>query len=81
MSIEKTVIKSDISQSNRGQWLGFIVALLFWIAAFILSLKGHEVVAGILGGTTIVGLVTVFVTGKKIQKKELEQKDQEAQEE
>jgi len=31
-----------------------------WLAAI-----GHDTVAGIFGATTVVGLVTVFVIGKK----------------
>lgn len=46
---------------------GFILALVGLIITFFLAYYGHEVVAGILGTTTIIGLVTVFVLGKKHQ--------------
>lgn len=38
--------------------------------AFGLAMLGHDTVAGIFGTTTIVGLVTIFVIGKKGQSKD-----------
>jgi hypothetical protein len=35
----------------------------------VLAVSGHELIAGIFGTTTIVGLVTVFVSGKKCSKR------------
>ena len=38
-------------------------------------MAGHDVVGGILGGVDIVGLVTVFVLGKKEQRSNLDEKN------
>ncbi|HEV8538853.1 MAG TPA: DUF2335 domain-containing protein, partial [Bacteroidota bacterium] len=54
-----------------GQFLGFIVAIAFLAAAYSLGMNGHEWLGGIIGGTTLTGLVTVFVIGKKKQNQDL----------
>lgn len=75
MEIEKKVIQSNIEDSKRGQIFGFTIAMMFLIASFILAMLDHEVVASVLGGTTVVGLVTTFVVGRKSQAKELKEKE------
>lgn len=37
-----------------------------WVS-YLLAMAGHDAVAGIIGGTTVVGLVGVFVYGVKRQ--------------
>ncbi len=72
--IEAKVVDAQIRQSDRGQHLGFVVAVVFLGGALWVTFAGHDAVGGILGGTTIVGIVTAFVTGKWQQKKDLEEK-------
>ena len=67
MSLENHAVKEGIKQSARGQLFGFILGVLGLFLAFILAMYGHETVAGIFGTTTIVGLVAVFVIGKRGQ--------------
>lgn len=70
MQLENHALREELDQSRRGQNFGFILGLVGLILATILAIMGHEVVAGIFGTTTIVGLVTVFVIGKRAQIKE-----------
>lgn len=70
IELEKHVLKEELRQSSNGQKFGFLLAILGIISALVLALLGHDAVAGIFGTTTIVGLVTVFVIGKKKQTKE-----------
>jgi len=70
MELEDHAIREELKQSRRGQNFGFALGVLSLILATILALMGQETIAGIFGTTTIVGLVTVFVVGKKSQKKE-----------
>jgi uncharacterized membrane protein len=70
IEIEKHAIKEELKQSSNGQIFGFILAVLGIISAFVLAIMGHDAVAGIFGTTTIVGLVAVFVIGKKKQSNE-----------
>ncbi len=70
IELEKHAIKEELKQSGRGQVFGFILAIIGMAIAFGLAFLGHDTVAGIFGTTTIVGLVTIFVIGKKRQSKD-----------
>ena len=75
IEIEKKVINSDIENSKRGQIFGFIVAILGLVSSFVLVVKGYQVVGTILGGTTLISLVGVFVYGTESRKNEREEKN------
>ena len=66
--LEKRSLEAPIQQGKRGQIMGFCIAILFLIASTVLAFNGYEIVASVIGGTTVVGLVTVFVTGKRLRK-------------
>lgn len=70
IEIEKAVIKSNNHQSSTGQWMGFILGLGCISASVYMGVNNQPWLGGILGGSTIIGLVTVFVLGKKAQKEE-----------
>lgn len=72
IDLEKHAIKEELRQSKNGQIFGFILAILGMLIAFGLASLGHDTVAGIFGTTTIIGLVTIFVIGKRKQDKEYE---------
>jgi len=72
--IEETVIAGQVKQSSRGQIFGLIIAFLTLGAAVVLALFGHEAVACVLGGSTVISLATVFVIGKREQRLKLEEK-------
>ena len=65
IALEKHAVKEKLKQSRNGQWFGFILGILGMGVAAALALSGHDTVAGIFGTTTIAGLVTVFVIGRK----------------
>lgn len=67
--LEKQSLQAPIDQSKRGQLLGFVIAVLFLLATVFLALNGFTVVAGVLGGTTLIGLVAIFVTGKYLHRR------------
>lgn len=69
VEMEKTVIPNQVSQTTRGQWFGFIIAMTAIGCTVYLSITGHEDVAKVLGGTTMVSLVSVFVIGRFFSKK------------
>lgn len=71
ISMETTVIGKEQNQSGRGQNYGFIIALAFLIASFILIYTDHDVAGTIIGSIDLVALVTVFVLGKRSQKEDL----------
>lgn len=71
MFIEKTIVERQTKQSGHGQTWGGVLAVLFGVIALVLGYNGHDVLAGVIATTTIVGLATIFVLRKipKITKK------------
>lgn len=69
MTLENKAITSQLSQSMKGQIFGFIIALLLISSSVYLAVSGSQGLAKILGGSTILGLVAIFVTGKYLQGK------------
>lgn len=70
MTLEKQAITSQLIQSKKGQIFGFILAVLLIGSSAYLAISDHEGLAKVLGWTTILGLVAIFVTGKYLQKKD-----------
>ena len=58
-------LRETAAGNRRGQVIGGIVALAALGTAAFLGYHEHSAAAGIVGGTTVVGLVTVFVTGRR----------------
>lgn len=75
MQLEDYAIKEQLRQSGRGQNYGLVIAIFGLVLAGVLAVLGYEKLAIVLATTTIVGLVTVFVLGKKKQQKSLSEKD------
>jgi uncharacterized membrane protein len=42
---------------------GLIIGCISLLASYSLAMAGHDWVAGVIGGTTVVGLVSAFVIG------------------
>lgn len=73
----KMALEADIddrkrirSLEGRGQWFGFGIGIAGIIAATIMALYGEPVAASIIGAIDLVALVSVFVTGRVISKKD-----------
>jgi uncharacterized membrane protein len=49
---------------SRGQWMGFILALVAVIGSIGLVAIGKEITGGILGATIIIPLITLFIQGQ-----------------
>ena len=64
IELEKTAVKSQLSQSKKGQIFGFIITLIIVACGTYLALEGHEKTGMILIGTTLVALAGIFVLGK-----------------
>ncbi len=67
LQLEDHAVKEQLKQSRRGQDYGFAMGVICIIASVTLAIFGHDTIAGIIGGSTIIGLVTVFIIGKKQQ--------------
>jgi len=75
IAIEKQVVSSQMKESNRGQIMGFIIALIGLSLGSFLVYSGHDVAGASIAGITLVGLVTVFIKGQNRQDKDLKEKD------
>lgn len=62
--IEKTIVERNLSLSDRGQWMGFVLAIMFLIASMILAFTGHELLGSVIMGSTLIGVLVVFVLNK-----------------
>ncbi len=49
---------------SRGQWMGFILALVAVAGSIWLISIGKEITGGILGGAVVLPLVTMFIRGQ-----------------
>lgn len=74
IEIEKYVIENQQKQSRLGQIFAFILAIIGLSIGTILAILGRELVASIIFGTTILGLVAVFISGKQYQRKNISEK-------
>ena len=74
MSLENKVISGQLIDSRVGQIIGLIISLAFLYASYQLGMNGHDLLAGVLGGSTLVGLVSVFILGRKQQQQSLQRK-------
>ncbi len=62
---EPIIQKDQRDLSFRGQWFALSLSVLFGAASVYLAMNGHEITAGILGGSTLLGLASIFVLRKK----------------
>lgn len=68
---ETNIINYGIKESIRGQWMGFVLVLVFICIAAFLGYHGHDTLAGVIV-TLIVAVAIIFVLKKnpKEDKKE-----------
>ena len=74
--LEKTVVEGDMKKSWYGLWSGFAIGVIGIIGTVLLGIFDHPVLGGILGGGTLVSLVSVFVIGTSRRQAEREGKVQ-----
>ena len=55
---------NDSARMSRGQFIAATVFILGLVATVTLALAGHDSVAKVTGGGTLLGAVAIFVTGK-----------------
>ena len=71
---EDSVIATQNKATLRGQWFAFALVLLMCVIAYHAMDRGYETLAGIIFGTTIVGVASVFISGKVSVTKSLKTK-------
>lgn len=73
-TVESRVINGQILSSRIGQIMAFVLALVFGYLGYKLTMSDHPNVGGTVFGTTVLGLVSIFVAGQKNQKRNLDEK-------
>ena len=81
MELERDTLKSQLSQSSTGQWMGFVLGALGLSLGGFCIYTGHDVAGAALSGLTLTGLVSVFVAGKTELIQSLVRKTPRAQDE
>jgi len=70
IEMTKIEVKTEALSTIIGQILGFLIAITAISAGVYTTLKGHPVTGGIIGTGGLAGLVSAFIKGKSISKKE-----------
>ncbi|MBD2812247.1 DUF2335 domain-containing protein [Xenorhabdus sp. Vera] len=63
---QKKALDGLINRDKRGQWMGFFIAMFILMIATVFAFKGEILFAGTLITIDLVGLVAVFVIGRKL---------------
>jgi uncharacterized membrane protein len=62
--IERKSVDTEIKLRTRGQFFGLFIAYFGLVTSAVTAYLGHDTVAGVIGGTTIISLVAAFVIGR-----------------
>lgn len=73
IAMETKLVNGRVSITRTGQWMAFALSIFFGSTAVYLGINGHEVLAGTIATTTIIGLAVVFVLGKEPGQKQPKQ--------
>ena len=76
-TLEKSVILSDVENSKRGQWFGFIIALVCTIGGFILIALNKDAIGLSVVIGSIATLAGLFIYGQKSDARERKEKEME----
>jgi uncharacterized membrane protein len=76
-ALEKIVVGGNVQSETRGQWMGLVICLVVVLGGILLIHEGRQLVGGGIVGADLVALVGVFVYGKKVQRQELQSKNQQ----
>ncbi|WP_152669826.1 MULTISPECIES: DUF2335 domain-containing protein [Xenorhabdus] len=63
---QNKALNGVINRDRRGQWMGFFITLFILIIATVFAFRGEILFAGTLITIDLVGLVSVFAIGRKL---------------
>jgi uncharacterized membrane protein len=66
--MNRTMLNTARREARRGQILGFGVVVVVMASATIAALNGAQTFGSIIGSAGLVGLVSVFIVGRKPEK-------------
>jgi uncharacterized membrane protein len=65
IAMESELVRGRVAVTKRGQAIAGCLSIFFGLVAGVLGYFNHDVLAGSIGVTTIIGLAVVFVLGKE----------------
>lgn len=68
LELSRQWMLEQVKLSARGQWMATGLAVICIVASVVVTLQGHDWVGGVLGGSTVVSLATVFIVGQAAKK-------------
>lgn len=74
IEMEKYISKRQMNQSSTGQWMAFILSILFLGCGSFLIYNDHDWAGGAIVTSTLIGLAYVFIKGKYAQREDLNKK-------
>jgi len=74
IEIEKHVIRSQQELASRGQLFALVIGVFGMSAGAWVGYAGQPWLGGVLGGSTVVALTIAFITGRRSQDQDLEEK-------
>ncbi|UCH97210.1 MAG: DUF2335 domain-containing protein [Candidatus Aminicenantes bacterium] len=66
---EKKLVDHEIKKTNKGQNFAFFTALIGIVGAVVCAFLGQVVIGSVVGGSTLVSLVSSFLSSKQEKKK------------
>jgi uncharacterized membrane protein len=69
-AIQSRRANADIDAEKRGQWFAFILSVVLAGVATLAFYWGHPAAASTVVGVNLIGLATIFISGKKLPKSE-----------
>ena len=79
MRLEATIVGENSRRASIGQVMGFIIGAGTIVGAVVLALHGSQALGALLGLGGLTSLVSVFVTGKKLEREERAERRKEQQ--
>lgn len=77
--LEAARIHADIGMSKTGMWLGFVLALVFIVGAFVLIALGHTLEGFAAAAVPIAAIVGSYLFTRRDKQQQLEERRQEAE--
>ncbi len=68
LEVNTNIVTKQLSERKRGQIFGFLIGSLGLSCSVLLAFLESHTAAGIVGGSTVLGLVGIFVTGQLLSK-------------
>lgn len=69
-AIEGKMVDSDVRRTSLGMWMGLTIVVLALAAGTALAWNDKQLIGGLLAGGPLVALVSVFLYGADVRRKE-----------